>query len=118
MMKKNRASRNADPKNQINDTTKTRVLSILTDCPQSRFDIARTLKISERSVRNAICQLRKEGYKICASAHAGGYWIGSPEECRQTARELRSRAYDLLKTAKALEGVDPNQITLDEVMHL
>lgn len=94
---------------------KTAVLSRLTDKPQDRWTLSKSLGISERAFRDTVRQLRLEGHPIATSSHGKGYKIGTREEVLRTARELRSRAYDQLRTARALEGIDPDQIEMEEV---
>lgn len=104
--------------NQVNNTTKNMVLSMLTTKPQSRYILARAIGISERTFREAVRQLRLEGEPIISESRGRGYRLGTKEEAKATARELRSRAYDLLRTAKALEGINPDQLAIDEVMRI
>lgn len=113
-----KAPEGAITNNQIDNTTKNMVLSMLTTKPQSRYILARAIGISERRFRRAVHELRLEGNLIVSDSKTGGYRLGTKEEAKATARELRSRAYDLLRTAKALEGVDPDQLTIGEVMQL
>ena len=104
----------AELKNQLHDSTKQMVLSMLTTYPQDRFVLAAAIGISEREFRSAIRELRRDGHLIITESSVNGYRLGTKKEALITAREFRSRAYDLLKTARALEGGDPNQITLVE----
>ena len=113
-----KAPEGAITNNQINDTTKNMVLSMLTTKPQSRYTLAMAIGINERTFREAVRELRREGHLIITESTVEGYRLGTKKEAERTAKELRSRAYDLLKTAKALEGADPNQLTIGEVMQL
>lgn len=113
-----KAPEGANKNNQVDDNTKRMVLSMLTTKPQSRYILARAIGISERRFRRAVHELRLEGNLIVSDSKTGGYRLGTKEEAKATARELRSRAYDLLKTARALEGADPDQLTIGEVMQL
>lgn len=70
---------------------------------------------NERTIRLAIRSLREQGYPICSLTHGKGYWMGSKEDVRATVSQLRSRAYKLLRVAKVMEGIDPNQITIEEI---
>lgn len=117
-MNKRKAPEGANLKTQVDDTTKNMVLSMLSTKPQSRFVLAGAIGISERRFRRAVHELRLEGTLVVSDSKTGGYRLGTKEEARATARELRSRAYDLLRTAKVLEGVDPDQLTISEVMQL
>ena len=117
-MNKRKAPEGASKKTHIDDNTKRMVLSMLTTKPQSRYILARAIGISERRFRRVVRELRLEGNLIISDSRTGGYRLGTKEEAKATARELKSRAYDLLRTAKALEGVDPDQLTISEVMQL
>lgn len=117
-MNKRKAPEGANKKTHIDDNTKRMVLSMLTTKPQSRYILARAIGISERRFRRVVRELRLEGNLIISDSRTGGYRLGTKEEAKATARELKSRAYDLLRTAKALEGVDPDQLTISEVMQL
>ena len=116
-MNEKKAAEAANIKNQLNDSTDSAVKSILTDKPQDRFVLAKHLGISERLFRRAIRSLRLQGVPICTDPH-GGYYLASKSDCKVEAKKLRSRAYDLLKTAKALEGQDPEQITLMDILRM
>ena len=98
----------------MNDT-KYIVLSKLGKKPQSRYDIANKCNINERTVRRAVEELRLEGYPICISSQGKGYWIGAGKEIESTARELESRAYKLLKVAKAMRKVNVDQMSMEEL---
>lgn len=113
-----KAPEGANINTHINNSIKNMVLSMLTIKPQSRYILASAIGISERRFRRAVRELRLEGNLIISDSRTGGYRLGTKEEAKATARELRSRAYDLLRTAKALEGIDPDQLTLEEVMGL
>lgn len=57
----------------------------------------------ERTVRDAIRDLRKAGHPICSESGVGYWWPASREEAEGTAAELRSRATDMFDTAKLIE---------------
>lgn len=116
-MHKKKAAEAANIKNHINDSTAETVKSILTEEPQDRFVLAKRLGISERIFRKAIRSLRLQGVPVCTDPH-GGYYLASKSECMMEAKKLRSRAYDLLQTAKALEGQDPEQITFMDILRM
>ena len=104
-MHEKKAAEAAKSKYQLNDSTAEAVKSILTDKPQDRFVLAKRLGISERLFRYSVRTLRLQGVPVCTDPH-GGYYLASKNECMTEAKKLRSRAYDLLQTAKALEGQD------------
>ena len=114
-MHKKKAAEAAKSKYQLNDSTAEAVKSILTDKPQDRFVLAKRIGITERNFRKQVRQLRLQGVPVCTSPE-GGYYLASKSECTIEAKKLRSRAYDLLQTAKALEGQDPEQLTIDDIL--
>lgn len=116
MTKKEKAPESAKSKNQLDDTTKTMVLSMLTTKPQDRFALAAAIGISERTFREAVRLLRREGHPIISESSGHGYRLGTKKEARIMARELRSRAYDMLRTANAMESQLDGQVTMEEVM--
>lgn len=108
----------AELKNHLNDTTESKVLSMLTGRPQSRFDIARRLDIDEREFRRIVHRLRAAGYPICTDSSGKGYWLGTDAECRKTIIQLRGRAYDLLRTADIMEAANltlQGQIVMEDI---
>ncbi|WP_251615849.1 hypothetical protein [Senimuribacter intestinalis] len=116
MKGKEKAPEGAIIKNQPDDTTKMMVLSMLTNKPQDRFTLAAAIGINERTFREAVRQLRREGYQIISESRGHGYRLGTKKEAKVMARELRSRAYDMLRTANAMESQLDGQVTMEEVM--
>lgn len=92
-----------------------RILSILGSKPKSKGYLVGMIGENERTIRLAIRSLREQGYPICSLTHGKGYWMGSKEDVRATVSQLRSRAFKLLRVAKVMEGIDPNQITMEEI---
>lgn len=111
-----KAPEGASKTNHTQDSIKYAVLSRLTKKPQSRAKLKKMCCISDRFVRRVIDELRLEGYPVCSMSTVSGYWLGTPEECKRTARELESRAYKLLRTARALRGINPDQIGMEELL--
>lgn len=70
------------------------------------LDIAQTLGLStDRTVREAIRQLRREGHLILSSVNPPyGYFLAANREewCEFRDRNLRPRAMDILETARAM----------------
>ena len=63
--------------------------------------------LSDRQMRIAIYQLRNDGCLICSrGGRGGGYWMAenAAELLEFVDRELKSRAYDMLRTAKRMEN--------------
>lgn len=92
-----------------------RLLSILSDRPLSKSYLISMIGGSERTIRKGIQTLRKKGYPVCSSASSKGYWLGTKADVTATANEMRSRAYELLRTANTMDRIDPNQIRIEEV---
>lgn len=105
-----------NPTNQVDSNTKTAVLSILTNKPQDRYTLSRILGINERTFRSAVRELRREGYPIITVSNGSGYKLGTRKEAQAVAREMRSRAYDMLRTASALEAQLPGQMEMGEFL--
>ena len=62
--------------------------------------------LNDRQLRIAIYQLRNDGCLICSrGGQGGGYWMAENLDDVQAFinTELRSRAYDMLKTAQRME---------------
>lgn len=116
MTKNKKAAETGDQNNHLDDTTKNMVLSMLTTKPQDRFVLAGAMGISERTFRQAVHDLRREGHLIISESGGGGYRLGTKKEAAVVAREMRSRAYDMLKTANMMEGTLEGQIDLFEMM--
>ena len=88
--------------------------SLLTNEPQSKWELADKLGCGERQVRRCISELRKSGFNVAANSDGEGYWRGSDSDRRRTVKELRSRAYKLIETANALEkGPDLGQMEVE-----
>lgn len=96
--------------NQVDSNTKMLVLSMLTTRPQDRFTLSRAIGIHERTFRQAVHDLRREGHLIISDSDGRGYRLGTRKEAAAVAREMRSRAYDMLKTAARMEGNLEGQI--------
>lgn len=58
----------------------------------------------ERRVRMAISQMRKAGRLICSDTAGGYWWANSIDDVLSVSDGLRSRAKDLLKTARQLRA--------------
>jgi len=57
---------------------------------------------TDRQIRDAVAELRKEGEPLCSDSGKAGYYY-SLEDRYHTIAELRSRGTELLETARALE---------------
>lgn len=82
--------------------------------------LAARMGVSERRLRAQVNLLRKWGAPILSSrdGQRGGYFTAStPEEAAHAVNSLRSQAYDLLRTAAALQRrlqVDGQTVFADE----
>lgn len=83
--------------------TAERLWEILTDRPTPRYYLRDALGVSDRALRRAVTELRKNGYNVAANSSTGGYWKGDDNDKKHTIAEYRSRAYELLATASAME---------------
>ena len=87
------------------------LLGILTDEPQTRGELSERLSCSDRSLRRAVAELRKNGFNIASNCDTKGYWIGTDEDRKRVANSLKSRAFELLREAYDIErGVDLGQM--------
>ncbi|WP_425755122.1 helix-turn-helix domain-containing protein [Ihubacter sp. rT4E-8] len=118
MKNKENALESANPKNQNNHSTKYRLLSILKNAnrPVTRGELVDMLDTSDRAVRRCVSELIEEGYRIDSTSHRAGYTLNDEESCKASARECRAKAMKELRKAKILEGYDPDQISMVEVM--
>lgn len=88
------------------------LLQALPDKPISKDSLRTYLRVykgldlSDRAIRRAASELRKSGYPICSNSDSKGYWLGNKEDVARTVADLRSRAYDLLRTADKMEGIE------------
>lgn len=118
MEKKRNVAEATNQLTQTDDTTKMMVLSMLSNEPQDRFVLAGAIGITERTFRLAVHDLRQERGEPVITDPNGGYRFGNRKEVLRYTQSLRSRAYDLLRTARAMEGADPEQITFDELIKM
>lgn len=71
--------------------------------PIKGSDIMKILHISTGAeLRSQIRDLRRKGCPI-GSTKQGYFWASSPSELGDTIKQLNSRAFDLIKTVKALK---------------
>ena len=89
---------------QTNNSMIERLLSILTEHPQSRRVLATRLGVSDRSLRQAVESARLHGYPICSNSMQSGYWIGSDEDVRQTIAEYEARGLKALEVARKMKA--------------
>lgn len=64
--------------------------------------LAERLNVSRREVEQAVLENRLAGLPVCSSSK--GLWLTtSPQEAREQAQRLRSRAIHQMETAQAME---------------
>lgn len=83
-----------------------RLKEVLTDKPQSRQRLCYMLGTNDRALRSAKAELVKAGVNVCSNSRTRGYYIGSDEERRHAAAELRKKAYEMLAEANALDPAE------------
>lgn len=90
--------------------------------PISRKQLELLLRVSDRNVRELIKQARKRGIPILSDSSNYGYFLSyrDADISRFLNREILSKIKDLNETFLALavhiKPIDPNQITIDEVV--
>ena len=98
------ATNKADYKiNQVDDSTKLKVLSIISNGRATREDLVKLTGVSDRLVRKVISELRREGYNICSDSQGKGYWLGNEAETRKTIAEYKHRATKCFQIAVDME---------------
>ncbi|MDD2370853.1 MAG: HTH domain-containing protein [Firmicutes bacterium] len=91
--------------------------------PISRKDLEVCLGISDRIIRDMIKKARKRGIPILSDSSNYGYFLSyrDADISRFLNREILSKIKDLSETFQALsvhiKPIDPNQITIDEVVN-
>ena len=81
--------------------------------PATKGDLILATGLTDREVRNAVRVMRNVGIPICSSSGHYGYWLGSRSDVKAMTDEYRSRAMDMLRTARAMTSYDPNQVRMD-----
>lgn len=88
---------------------------ILTDRYQTRAELCSILstaghQVRDRALRDAVKELRRQGYPVVSSSKLKGYKYGTRKEVEAAARELEHRGVDCLESARALRaGLDIGQ---------
>lgn len=91
------------------------LLKELNTRPQPRGYLCWVLECTDSELRAAVRELRDNGYNVASNSHTNGYWLGDKDDAKRTIRELRAKAYTLIKRANALEkGLDKGQIKWTE----
>lgn len=63
--------------------------------------LASRVGVSEREVRRIVSSLRRQGFPVVSGDD--GYWLGTPDDARRSARRLRAHALLELQAAASLE---------------
>lgn len=81
--------------------------------PMSRYAVAKELNVNERTVRETINALRKDGIRVCSDSNGHGYWIAkSEEEYKRFRAEYVSRAVKIFETVGRMDASTEGQICL------
>lgn len=90
----------------IMTTVESQVWNRLSHKPTTKKQLYSMTGYSDREIRAAVQTLRNNGYPVMSSSRTNGYWIArSDDEVYMLVNELRSRASEMLKTARSLENV-------------
>lgn len=76
--------------------------------------LGKTTRLTDRELRLVIKHLRNDGCLICSRGGiGGGYWMAAnlEELMNFINKELRSRALDMLRTAKHMEASGVHKLT-------
>lgn len=80
-------------------------------------EITAMTMIPDREIREIIRELRKEGHPI-GSGEKGYWWIVDSGELKKTMANLKSRAFDLLRTVRIQEGIPAAELLGQLKLHL
>lgn len=90
----------------IMTTVESQVWNRLSHKPTSKDELHSMTGYSDREIRAAIQTLRNNGYPVMSSSSTNGYWIARNEdEIYMLIAELKSRASEMMNTARSLENV-------------
>lgn len=97
-----------DVQKEINTLRKQSMLMWLSmtdsDRRMSRESVAE-IAGSDRAARKMIQELRNEGHRICSDSYHPGYYIAkTDEDYARIRKELTHRAYELLRTVRAMDA--------------
>ena len=80
----------------INGEVAEMIANRINDTPISRADLAKFCGYDDRTVRNAIHNLRNAGCHIISKSSKAGYWIGSDDEWNDFCDRERRAALNRL----------------------
>ena len=81
-----------------------KLLNMLRESPVKSKAIEKKLEIRGEDVRALVRDARRKRIPSCSGR--SGYYIGNEDDVAATVANLRSRAYDMLRTADILEGIE------------
>ncbi len=97
---------NQNQENYIMTTVESQVWNRLSHKPITKKQLYSMTGYSDREIRAAIQTLRNNGYPVMSSSRTNGYWIARNEdEIYMLVNELKSRANEIMNTARSLENV-------------
>lgn len=98
------ANQNQD--DYIMTTIESQVWNRLSNKPITKKQLYSMTGYSDREIRAAVQTLRNKGYPVMSSSKTNGYWIARNEdEIYMLIAELKSRASEIMNTARSLENV-------------
>lgn len=97
---------NQNQNDYIMTTAESQVWNRLSHKPITKKQLYSMTGYSDREIRAAIQTLRNNGYPVMSSSRTNGYWIARNEdEIYMLVNELKSRANEIMNTARSLENV-------------
>lgn len=97
---------NQNQNDYIMTTVEAQVWNRLSNKPISKNELHSMTGYSDREIRAAVQTLRNNGYPVMSSSKTKGYWIARNEdEIHLLIAELKSRASEMMNTARSLENV-------------
>lgn len=83
---------------------------------KKRFDLCLDLQVDDRELRQIKEDAVKQGFPVCSTSRAAGYWLGDEKDRAQLISEHWSRIYSHLGTIQALKGIPAEeQMTMTEL---
>ena len=96
---------NQNQENYIMTTAEAQVWNRLSHKPTTKKELHSMTGYNDREIRAAVKNLRDNGYPVMSSSKKSGYWIARNEdEIHMLIAELKSRASEMMNTARSLEN--------------
>jgi hypothetical protein len=71
----------------------------------TRAELVKMTGVSDREVRRIIAELNENGFPVCSiEGKPGGYYVGTPDDVRDTAARLKAKSKALARRASGLEN--------------